>query len=204
VSTKYFKDFHNIHKGENIVVCGCGTSLLSFKEHHSDFITIGVNDVPGLFDPTYMLVTDNHHRFNNNRKKLINESKAKYLFTCVGGWSHPNIVYFTLGKKGFNNLDNPELVDHFLNSPYTATNVAYKLGAKNIGIIGVDFTDGHFYNPSDGQHSLDRMRYTSEINFMYGKLSAALMERGVMLFNLSKDSKIDSIPYISIEDFKKK
>lgn len=199
---KNFLEFHNIHLGAKIVVCGCGISLLKFKDHHQDFITIGVNDVPALFDPTYLLVTDHPNRFNDRRKKIVNESKAKYLFTPVGGWRHPRIVNFKLGKKGFKNLDNPGLIDHFLNSPYTAVNVAFKMGAKNIGLIGVDFIDGHFYSPKDGKHSLDRMNYIRDIKWAYSKITEELKKYDVNLYNLSKDSKIDVVPYISIEKFK--
>jgi len=201
---KKFVDLHNIHKGEKIVVCGCGMSLLGFKEHHKDFITIGVNDVPTLFNPTYNLVTDHPNRFNDTRKKPINEGDYKYLFTCVGGWRHKNIVHFDLGAKGSSHLDDPSKVDHFLNSPYTAINVAYKLGAKNIALIGVDFTDGHFYSPKDGAHSLARMNYITDLIWGYNHIKEALEQRGVGLYNLSEKSKLgEVVPYISLEDFKK-
>jgi len=199
---KKFIDFHNIHEGEKIVVCGCGISLIDFEPYYMDFITIGVNDVPALFPPTYNLVTDHPNRFNDKRKKAINETDYKYLLTCVGGWRHPRLVHFDLGAKGAAHLDVPDKVDHFLNSPYTAINVAYKLGAKKIGIIGVDFTDGHFYAQRDGQHSLARMRYLPDLLWGYNHIKEELAKRGVELYNLSKQSKIDVIPYMSIEEFK--
>lgn len=199
---KKFKEFYNIHDGKKIVVCGCGMSLNLFEPHHTDFITIGVNDVPALFSPTYNLVTDHPNRFNDKRKRVINETDYKYLFTCVGGWRHPRLVHFDLGAKGAAHLDDPEKVDHFLNSPYTAINIAYKLGAKHIGIVGVDFTDGHFYSPKDGAHSLSRMRYLPDLLWGYNHIKDELEKRGVGLYNLSKQSKIDVIPYMSIEEFK--
>lgn len=201
---KKFIDFHNIHTDRSIVVCGCGTSLLDFKEHHTDFITIGVNDVPALFEPSYLLVTDTPVRFHNDRRRaIVNNSKSEYLFTCSNGWKHPNIVRFNLGSRGFANLDNPNKVDHFLNSPYVGINIAYKMGAKNIAITGVDFTDGHFYSPKDGEHSLSRMRYMSDINYGYRSIFNELKKRGVNLYNLSKNSKLTMIPYIDVTEFKK-
>jgi hypothetical protein len=199
---KRFIEFHNVHEGEKIVVCGCGMSLLDFEPHINDFITIGTNDVPALFHPTYHLVTDHPNRFNDKRKKWINETEAKYLFTCVGGWRHPRIVKFDLGKKGASNLEVPDKVDHFLNSPYTAINIAYKLGAKKIGFIGVDFTDGHFYSKKDGAHSLARMGYLKDLKWGYMHIRKELAKLDVELYNLSKQSKIDTVPYMSIEDFK--
>lgn len=199
---KKFIEFHNIHKGKKIVICGCGQSLLGFEPHHKDFITIGVNDVPQLFDPTYLVVTDHPNRFNEERKKFINNSKARHLFTCVGGWAHPKLVHFELGKKGSAHLDVPDKVDHFLNSPYTSINIAYKMGASNIAIVGVDFTDGHFYKKKDGPHSLDRMGYISDLQWGYGHIKDELAKRGVGLYNLSPISKINTVPHMSVEDFK--
>jgi hypothetical protein len=199
---KNFTDFHNIHEGAKIVVCGCGMSLLDFEPHHVDFITIGTNDVPALFNPNYNLVTDHPNRFNEKRKKVVNESDYKYLFTCVGGWRHPRIVNFNLGKKGSANLDDPGKVNHFLNSPYTAINIAFKLGAKYIAITGVDFTDGHFYAKKDGPHSLARMNYLKDLLWGYDHIKNELAKRNVLLYNLSKNSKITVVPYMSVDDFK--
>ena len=109
---------------------------------------------------------------------------------------------FDLGKKGASYLDDPTKVDHFLNSPYTAINVAYKMGAKTIGLIGVDFTDGHFYSPKDGQHSLARMGYLKDLNGGYSLITRELENRGVSLFNLSKNSRIDTVKKITLEEFK--
>lgn len=195
-------DFNNIHSGANIIVCGCGTSLLTMKEYHESVITIGVNDVPALFDPTYMLVTDSPNRFYGKRKDLVNNSKAKYLFTPVKGWRHPKLVHFDLGSKDLINLNHPNRLDHFLNSPYCAINLAFKLGAKNIGLIGVDFTDGHFYNSKDGPHPVVKANYLNRVNAAYNKLHTALLNRDVNLFNLSEQSRVD-LPKISIPDFLK-
>jgi hypothetical protein len=199
---KRLSEFKDIHLNQKIVVCGCGISLLEFKEHHQDFITIGVNDVPKLFTPTYLVVTDASIRFNDARKKMINESQSRYMFTCSQGWRHPRMVHFDLGRKGTYFLNDPNKVDHFLNSPYVAINIAYKLGARKIGMIGVDFTYGHFYAPKDGQHSLDRMNYTKDINRGYEILKEGLNENGCELYNLSQDSKIESVPKITINNFK--
>jgi hypothetical protein len=199
---KELKDFHGIHKGEKIVVCGCGTSLLEFEKYYHEFITIGVNDVSALFHPTYLLVTDHAGRFiGNERKNRVMQSEAKHLFTCAKGWRHKSLVHFELGSRTLANLDDPSKLDHYLNSPYTAVNLAYKLGAKHIGLIGVDFTDGHFYNLKDGKHPLIKSNFLSKINSAYHDLAFRLKERGTSLVNLSESSKVE-LKKISIEEFK--
>jgi hypothetical protein len=200
---KKLNQFYNIHEGQKIVVCGCGMSLLDFKDHHQDFITIGVNDVPALFNPTYLVITDHPVRFSEARKKLVNESDVKAMFTCVKGWRHERLAMFKLGKKGIGNINDPNLVDHFLNSPYAAINIAYKLGARKIGMVGVDFSDGHFYSPKDGKHSLSRMGYMSDIDAGYRMIRDELKNNGASLYNLSSISNIKDVEKITIEEFKK-
>ena len=81
-----------------------------------------------LFTPTYLVVTDHMNRFSKQRIDLINNCESRNLITCVKGWRHPRLVYFDLGRRGHHSLDDPSKVDHNLNSPYVAVNIAYKMG----------------------------------------------------------------------------
>jgi hypothetical protein len=199
---KKLNELHNSHVGKKIIVCGCGMSLLELKDCHPDFITIGVNDVPALFDPTYLVITDHPVRFSKSRQDLVNGSNVKAMLTCVKGWRHEKMVMFELGKKGVGNLNDPNKVDHFLNSPYAAINIAYKMGARTIGMIGVDFSEGHFYSPKDGKHSLARMGYMRDINAGYRMIRRELEHNGAKLYNLSQISTVEPVEKISIEEFK--
>lgn len=197
---KSLKDFGQPHVGEKIIVCGCGTSLLSFAQIADQYTTIGVNDVPALFTPTYLLVTDSPLRFIGKRKDIVMQSKCKYFFTCVSGWRHSNLVHFELGTRELSSLDKKNHLDHYLNSPYAAVCLAHRLGAKHIGLIGVDFTDGHFYNPKDGPHNIVKTRHLKKVNAAYQKLRAELERREVSLHNLNYASNLE-IPKITIEQF---
>jgi len=200
--TNRLVNYRNIHPGEKVIVCGCGTSLELMKDVHDEFTTIGVNDVPKLFTPTYLVITDHSQRFAPPRRKLVNEAKSRAMFTCVKGWRNPNIVYFETGSKKLNHLDDPNKVDHFMNSPYVAVNIAYKMGFTKIGLIGVDFTDNHFYS-KDGPHPLMRMKRVRQVGEAYGVLKSELKRRGVDFYNLSNVSSITTIPKMTIEEFKK-
>jgi hypothetical protein len=199
---KSLKDFSKPHQGEKIIVCGCGTSLLSFAKDSDKYVTIGVNDVPQLFTPTYLLVTDSPLRFNEKRRQILLKSQSKYLFTCATGWRHSRVVHFELGTKELSCLDKPNHLDHYLNSPYSAACLAYRLGAKNIGLIGVDFTNGHFYNSEDGPHNIVKSRYLVRVNAAYQKLRDEFERRGVRLYNLSPISQL-TIPKITLPEFDK-
>ena len=198
---KKLSDFINRHPDSKIVVCGCGMSLLTFKDHREDFITIGVNDVSKLFNPTYLVVSDSPMRFSEKRRAEVNASGANYLFTCAKGWRHQNLVHFELGKKGGKSLDSTTYIDHFVNSPYIAVGLAYKMGARNIGLIGVDFTDGHFYNPKDGPHPVMQINYLKKVNSAYQTLAMELNKRGANIYNLSSASRVE-LPKMTIEQFK--
>ncbi|MGH8477125.1 MAG: hypothetical protein ACRER2_15365 [Methylococcales bacterium] len=92
--------FRNLHAGETLVVCGCGASLKDFRPP-GNLITIGVNDVGRLFDPTYLVVLNNRQQFSGDRFRHVEQSRAQAIFTQLDlGIRHPHIVRFRLGRYG--------------------------------------------------------------------------------------------------------
>src|SRR6476660_6749716 len=78
-SMKTLADFHNIHAGSMIVVCGCGESLNELTEPER-FITIGVNDVGRRFTPNYLVVVNPRNQFTGDRFRHVENSQAEYIF----------------------------------------------------------------------------------------------------------------------------
>lgn len=188
--------WRGLHEGASIVVCGCGPSLreLSVRER---LVTIGVNDVGRLFDPTYLVVVNPRNQFREDRFRYVETSNASALFTQLDlGRVRPRIVKFRLGRYGGVDIEGDAL--HYTqNSPYVAACLAAHMGARRIGLIGVDFTDDHFFART-GRHPLaGRLR---EIDAQYGRLAAALGRRGVELVNLSSISRLTSLPRMRIDD----
>ena len=72
--------FAGAHAGRSIVVCGCGESLSRLTQPQR-FITLGVNDVGRLFDPTYLVVVDPPGQFKDDRFSYVAASRARNLFT---------------------------------------------------------------------------------------------------------------------------
>lgn len=183
------REFRDIHPAQTILVCGCGESLkeLATPGHH---ITIGVNDVGRLFDPTYLVVVNPRNQFKADRFRFVEQSNAQVLFTQLDlGPVRPRLVRFKLGQFGGTDIGTGDLLHYTQNSPYVAVCLAAYMGARRIGLIGVDFTDGHFFAPG-GRHPLaGRLR---EIDAQYGRLGAALEKRGVELVNLSPISRLTS------------
>ncbi len=197
-------DYRNLHAGETIIVCGCGRSLAELPAPERR-LTIGVNDVGRLFDPTYLVVVNPKSQFRGDRFRHVAASRAGALFTQRDpgrdlGITHPCIVRFRLGRRGGTDLDDPDTLPYTRNSPYVAVCLAAFLGARRIGLIGVDFTDHHFF-ASTGAHPLSRE--LAQIDREYGHLAAALARRGVELVNLSRESRLAALPKVAPAEFLK-
>ncbi|HEU4883648.1 MAG TPA: hypothetical protein VFT45_15415, partial [Longimicrobium sp.] len=182
--------FKDRHSGETIIVCGCGASLNALPDP-GRHVTIGVNDVGRLFDPTYLVVVNPRNQFKADRFRFVEQSGARALFTQLDlGRVRPPVVRFKLGKYGGTDPAGADALHYTQNSPYVAVCLAAHMGAARIGLIGVDLTDHHFF-AATGRHSLaGRLR---EIDAQYGKLAAALAGRGIELVNLSPVSLLTSL-----------
>jgi ADP-heptose:LPS heptosyltransferase len=179
--------FRNFHQGESIVVCGCGKSLANFADYQQ-YITIGVNDVGRFFQPTYLVVLNNRNQFSGDRFNYVARSNAKALFTQLDlGINHPHIVRFNLGQQNGVGFDTPNVLPYTRNSPYVAMCLAALMGAKGIGLIGVDFTDDHFFGQT-GKHLLASQ--LAAIDQQYQRLEQTLRARGVSVVNLSGESRL--------------
>lgn len=191
------QDYLHVHRGQDIVVCGCGSSAAGLAAPPS-VPTIGVNDIDRLFTPDYLVVVNPPRQFRGDRFEHVRQSRAQALFTQLDlGPVAPPVVRFSLGSYGGTDLDGARL--HYTqNSPYVAVCLAAHMGARRIGLIGVDFTDHHFF-AATGRHVLASRLPTMDRE--YGALAQALAARGVELVNLSAVSRLQSLPRVPLDDF---
>jgi hypothetical protein len=188
------------HQGETIVVCGCGESLNTLPLNEK-IITIGVNDVGRLFDPTYLVVLNHPRQFKLDRYRYVRDSKASAVFSQLPlKFAHPNIVKIKLGQKGGTDFSRPDALPYTQNSPYVAIGLAVLMGAKRIGLIGVDFTPNHFFAKT-GDHPLQER--LAIIDQEFHRLHSALNSQAVELVNLSAKSRLESLPKMTIRQFLK-
>ncbi|WP_046656567.1 glycosyltransferase [Lysobacter capsici] len=195
--TPALRDYRDALRGADIVVCGCGPSLLELPRPR-ELLTIGVNDVGRLFDPTYLVVLNPRQQFKGDRYAFVERSNARVLFTQLElGAVRPPVVRFRLGQYGGVDAEADGTLHYSQNSPYVAVRLAALMGARRIGLIGVDFTDDHFFAIT-GRHSLaGRLK---EIDAQYGRLAGALRRGGVELVNLSSISRLTALPRGRIDD----
>jgi len=196
---KSLDEFQNLHRFKDFVVCGCGKSLNDLN-NPKRFLTIGVNDVGRKFDPNYLVVVNPREQFSVERFGFIESSRAEYIFTQLDlGINHPNVVRFKLGKFGGTDFSVKDVLHYTNNSPYIAICLAILMGAKRIGLIGIDFTENHFFGAT-GIHPLAPQ--FDSINEQYCKLAAAT-KPFVEIYNLSRISRLTAFPRISINEFER-
>ena len=190
--------FRDRHAGETIIVCGCGRSLRDLPESTST-VTIGVNDVGRRFDPTYLVVLNPRGQFRGDRYRFVESSRAQALFSQLPiSASQTRLVHFALGKRGGTDPFNPQQMPYTRNSPYVAACLAAFMGAKRIGLIGVDFTDDHFFGQT-GRHSLSRE--LPRIDKEYARLEAEFRRHGIELVNLSEESRLTSLHKVPVAKY---
>ena len=198
-TTSSLAAFRNAHRDDTILVCGCGESL-NLLEHPERFITIGVNDVERRFTPDYLVVVNPRSQFSGDRFRFIERSRAKVLFTQLPnlGVTHPHVVRFRLGRYSGTDDADPNALHYTKNSPYLAVCLAIHMGARRIGLLGVDFTEHHFFGRT-GRHSL--ATYLPQIQREYVRLAESCRARGIELVNLSPTSQLTALPRATLDQF---
>jgi hypothetical protein len=106
------------------------------------------------------------------------------------------VVRFRLGEYGGTAFSDPQVLHYTRNSPYVAMCLAAHMGARRIGLIGVDFTADHFFGAT-GTHRLAGQ--VDRIDAEYRRLAEALTRMGIEVINLSAESRLRAFPKGTIE-----
>ena len=196
------QDFRNLHASGSVIVCGCGASLTRLADPYR-FITIGVNDVGRLFQPNYLVVIDGREHFKDDRFSYVESSQADYIFTQRTnlGLPHPRVLNFRLGDKERPDDTDPDVLPFScagLMTPHVAICLALHMGARHIGLIGVDLTANHFFGAT-GTH--EWLAHLASIDREFAKLGAAALARGSRIFNLSDTSRLTAFPKMTVDTF---
>lgn len=195
-----FAAWRGRHAGESVLVCGCGESaaLLAAKP---GCVVIGVNDLGRRWHPDYLVLVNPASQFTPERWAVVRQTQARAVFTQLADPGLPAGVpvwRFRLGRPAGTDEPPPDALHHTRNSPYVAVQLALHLGARRIGLLGVDFTPRHFFADS-GVHALER--WLPQIDAEYAALHAACAARGVELLNLSPVSRLQGLPRGALETF---
>jgi hypothetical protein len=215
--------YRNKHDGETVLIVAGGPSVNDFNVNDIQrFTSIGINQISRRFDPTYVTLFDSPTRFGEGMAPAL-RSLLKSIVVCTARHStewtilHDKSVRdqqrvhtlqpWGLGKdyirfdRGeyqtvFNTWDWEE--DWTIPFGPTSTGVACWLaafmGAKRIGIIGLDLGGDYFFK-SDKPHATDPEAMKMAIT-LWGQLAFHMKEwLGVEIFNLSNQSLVDTVPH---------
>lgn len=134
--------------GKIINVLGLGDSLKLFIPDGN--ITIGVNDIWSRVRADYIVCLDTRDRFVPDRLKVIDESKPIEFFSQLDDWKDRSDFKKIELQPDFPNYKcqiNTAKLPKSLCSPFVATAIAYKLGANEIHLYGVDLINHPHLGP---------------------------------------------------------
>lgn len=196
-----YPNYTNKFQGETFIVAGCGSSLKYYHDF-SKYYVIGVNDIERILTPDFLVVVNDYRTFMRGRWEYVRESLSPVIFTHLDNpgpiTRASHIAKLKIGSRNSPNLDNLSVVDYTMNSPYMAIIIAYQLGAKKIGMVGVDFSQDHFF-ANTGTHKLSK--HLRNIDHEYLVLRNNLEKRGVKVANLSPISLLESWPKMDLNQF---
>lgn len=189
------------HRGELIFVIGNSASLLDMDwKLMLPYTTIGVNRILELMDPTYLLVVDKavmREQWERMQKARCQKIIYNGAFEVDFRFRYQGPYYSTgmmtshaplLGLKGDLHLCPAG------NTAYEAVQIAYRMGAREIALAGVDLywppapkrgkpAKTHFFGDGKGRKCHNHMPVERARAFQ--KLGKALDSVGVRMYSVS-------------------
>lgn len=162
-----------------IDVLGLGESLNEYANKGN--ITIGVNDIYSRYNADYVVCVDTFEAFTKDRLKTILHTKCKGFYSQLECWKTvQNYVNIKVSRTATLTDDTLKCSN---NSPFVACVLAYKMGATEIVLWGVDMnTHNHFKGLSFDKAVTD-----------YKQLKNDLARLGVSLSIGSETSKLHGL-----------
>ena len=164
-------------------ILGLGESIKHYKPKVNE-IAIGVNDVYKHFNVDYFVCVDKPHKFEDERLMAIIDNPAP-LYTHLTDWwklrNNINLIELSTGRGILKELESEKFC-HSNNSTYIAVILAYKLGATEINLYGVDF--------NNHKHIKDNVLEQAVSHFKL--LFLALKSKGIKI-NITNESKLYEI-----------
>ena len=174
-----------------IHVLGLGESLKFFK--HDGNVTIGVNDINRHFETDYLLMVDPISETSKEYQTIIGNSNSKFYSQLDENESFVknfNKIELARGRGVMDEFDSDRFV-YSITSPFCAVHLAYKLGATDIVMWGVDFNTHRytFHQDLEPMCKFKQERALKDFN----NLKKALNDRNVNFYVGNEISIFSSI-----------
>jgi len=182
-----WRELKDAHKGADILALGLGPSLKDLHLYSPD-LTVGVNDIWRYHETDYLCIGDSlspsKTPFTAARRATIQASRPRALFHVHGDDPEHISTMILLKTKGYTaEPDLDELRAGIIPSAYTsiwmAVIVAWHLGAKSIGVLGMDITKDHVL-----------FGHVHEIEACFRGLASAFSKDGCGVVQLCRGSSV--------------
>jgi hypothetical protein len=191
--------FAGRHAGASFIVAGCGPSLLDLAspglallDLRTAAVIVGVNDACRHVRCDYLVTQDELAAFAIERRQAIADADVRAVFAPwgrdLGALAAPLVRYALLPQGAI--ACTPEALPCADNTAVVAVALAVLLGAKRIGLLGVDFTPPHFHADKLGP-----------VDSQFGRWHARLVARGIGLVNLGARTRLRSVPAATLADW---
>lgn len=200
--------YKNLHEGKTIFIIGAGYGLNNLSQDdiqkiENDYISIGCNQSYLKVKSNYYISGHFHHmimqyHYGGENKNYIFQGEPSSFFPT----NNYNIDVLTdiniVGNHGWLPMPTDENSTPLIGAEqigFSATHLAYVLGAKQIVYVGFDFSArGHFYNKNND--ILKKLKiYSSEIKDKYIGINSFIDNDINDFFTFNFDKKINNEPF---------
>lgn len=165
------KPIEGLYKNQNVIIGGGSlfpTTIDNLEEKLKDQIVIGCNSWITIYPATWCIIVDSHSAEQNWLKEDILDNKEFYLAVSDQELMTEKLRY--LADVLFARTGQPDYRREFKGQlsglggvASAAAHLAALMGAKNILLLGIDFTDGRNSDwPTDGKLASTAVDFTNE------------------------------------------
>lgn len=163
-------------------IIGCGATADYWLHRAKHDFTIGVNDCKKFgYDPDHLLVIDSPKRFTKDRIEIMKSTKSK-LITRDDQWKHILGPSEKVRLQHFSKHLKKGHVYSSKTSTFVALSVAFNMGATDIILHGVDFTNHQIFKPGNKLYDYEMRQYQ--------KFCLMLRDQGTRVYVSSEESNL--------------
>jgi len=205
----------DVHKNKPIIILGNSASLneldLSLLNRA---ITIGVQRILRVYEPTYVLIADNEVIKQESERLKACAGKVQFIFAPEHMNAETRKFYdgpwISRGRRvpgaDLMNKNQPLPIPLSLNSGFEAVGIAYRMGARCIAIAGIDLwwpSNRPTHCFGDGKSCGCRLSGTQAVYNAFITLRRMLKGHGIDLLSVSpwKTPLSSALGHMSLIDF---
>jgi len=202
-----FREYVDHHTGVDFLICGNGYSLTEYpKSFYENFdgVTMGDNRILKWFTPNYYICAEEPGMINWDMPDKVS---CPWIAAKSSRQPKADIIFDWTATRGPFYTEKDGLASWGHSSIFYTMSMAYQMGARSIGLIGVDFCKGPEGQPyfdscfkehvkqfylEDEAGDIEMRKRTLD---WFSEAFDSLRGVGIKVYNLSSISKLPNIDY---------